>query len=85
MAAGGAGNVIEFVKSVDLLITGELLHRDILQCIHNGISLIVTDHTETERCFLPVFKEHFIKLLSKYNENVEIILSTVDRDPLFYI
>ena len=72
---------------MDLIITGELSHHEILHEVHRGVSLIVTDHTNTERGYFGLFKTRFIELLEKYSEEnmLEIIISEVDRDPLEYI
>jgi len=69
----------------DFIITGELNHHDILHEIHRGTSVLITDHSNTERVFFKVFKERFTKLLEENNEQAEIIISEKDRDPLEYI
>ena len=53
--------------------------------VHRGVSMIVTDHTNNERGHHVFFKTKFSELLNKNNENVELIISEVDRDPLQYI
>ena len=68
-----------------MIITGEFSHHEILHEVHRGLSLIVTDHSNTERGYLTQFKENFSKMLAKNNEKVELIVSEVDRDPLEYI
>ena len=85
--AVGAGSGSKLLKNlnVDLIITGELSHHEILHEVHRGVSVIVTDHTNTERGYFAMFKEKFEVLLEKHGEKVEIILSEVDRDPLEYI
>ena len=72
---------------MDLIITGELSHHEILHEVHRGVSLIVTDHTNTERGYFGLFKTRFTELLEKHGEEnmLEIIISEVDRDPLEYI
>jgi len=86
LAAGaGSGSKILANLNVDIIITGELSHHEILHEVHRGVSVIVTDHTNTERGYFSLFKTKFEQLLNKNNENVEIILSEVDRDPLEYI
>lgn len=85
--AVGAGSASKLLNNVnaDLIITGEFAHHEILHEVHRGVSLIVTDHSNTERGYREMFKERFGTLLKKYNESVEIVFSEVDRDPLEYI
>ena len=68
-----------------MIITGEFQHHEILHETHRGVSLIVTDHSNTERLYYKYFKARFSDLLKKYNESVEILISEKDRDPLEYI
>jgi len=86
-AGAGSGSKLLSNLNVDLIITGELSHHEILHEVHRGVSLIVTDHTNTERGYFGLFKTRFIELLEKYSEEnmLEIIISEVDRDPLEYI
>jgi putative NIF3 family GTP cyclohydrolase 1 type 2 len=66
-----------------LIITGEFSHHEILHETHRGVSVILTDHSNNERCYFPNFKENFSKLLAKNGgESVQIFISEFDRDPL---
>lgn len=84
-AGAGSGSKLLSNLNVDLIITGELSHHEILHEVHRGVTVIVTDHTNTERGYFGMFKEKFEALLAKNGEMVEISLSEVDRDPLQYI
>ena len=55
-------------------------HHDILNRVANGTSVILTDHTNTERGYLPILAERLRASLS-----VNILLSTVDTDPLVIV
>lgn len=69
-----------------MLITGEFSHHEILHEVHRGVSVIVTDHTNTERGYSRYFLEKFVARLKETNENViELFESEADRDPLEYI
>ena len=74
---GAGGSLFSSVRHVDLLLTGEMRHHDILSRISNGTSVILTDHTNTERGFLPILKERLSQSLS-----IPIVVSEVDSDPL---
>jgi len=80
----GAGSGSKLLNDVnaDIIITGEFDHHEILHENHRGVSVILTDHTNTERCYFKYFREKFTQLLSQYDESVEIMISTTDRDPL---
>lgn len=75
---GAGGSVFEKVGAVDLLLTGEMRHHDVLTRIAQGTSVILCDHTNTERGFLPVYAERLRLQLP----GVEILVSAEDRDPL---
>lgn len=65
------------------MLTGEFQHHETLHEVHRGVSVVLTDHTNTERCYFDNFKKRFSELLTKNgDENVEILLSAVNRDPL---
>ena len=81
VGAGSGSKVLNNIKA-DLLISGEFDHHEILHETHRGVSVILTDHTNTERCYFKYFKEKFTQLLAQNGESVEIIISRVDRDPL---
>ena len=87
MIAVGAGSGTGLLNntSADFVITGELTHHDILELVHRGVSVLITDHSNTERIYLPVFKQRFMDLLNKHNETAEIIISQADHDPITYV
>jgi len=60
-------------------------HHEILHEVHRGVSLIVTDHSKTERGYIDRFIKNFTSLLHKRNEYVELIKSRSDQDPLEYV
>lgn len=64
---------------VDLFLTGEMLHHDILDAVHRGVSIILTNHSDSERGFLKVAAG---RLRSALGERVRIVVSSSDRDPL---
>jgi putative NIF3 family GTP cyclohydrolase 1 type 2 len=84
IGAGSGSKLLNNVKA-DMIITGEFDHHEILHETHRGVSLILTDHSNTERLYYKYFKAKFTELLQKNNESVEILISETDRDPLEYI
>merc|ERR1712062_485678 len=65
--------------SAGLWITGEMSHHEVLDAVHSGTSVILCEHSNTERGYLKVFAENLNALLEK---KVQIDVSTVDADPL---
>ena len=52
-------------------------HHDVLSRVANGTSVILSDHTNTERGYLPILAERIQEALS-----VPTRVSTIDQDPL---
>ena len=76
---GRRGSLFEALRApVDLLVTGELRHHDILAHVAAGTTVVVTDHTNTERGYLP----RFAAQLRAAMPEVVVTVSTVDADPL---
>lgn len=58
---------------------GEMSHHEVLDAVAKGTSVILSDHSNSERGYLVVFKE---KLAAKLSHTVNIVVSERDRDPL---
>ena len=79
LCAGAGGSVFEKVRGADLFVTGEMRHHDVLAKLRNGSSVILSEHTHTERGYLPVLAS----LLTGLAEGqLEVLVSTHDADPL---
>lgn len=80
VCAGSGASVLQLAAaSADLILTGEMSHHEVLDFVHKGVSVVLTDHSNTERGFLVTIRETLENLLLN---KVEIIVSEVDRDPL---
>lgn len=78
VCAGSGGSVFERLGPVDLLLTGEMRHHDVLARVAEGTSVVLTEHTNSERGYLPVLAVRMARALP----GLEVVLSQVDRDPL---
>jgi dinuclear metal center YbgI/SA1388 family protein len=78
VCAGAGGRVFERLQHADLLLTGEMRHHDILARVADGMSVVVTDHTHTERGYLPNLAASITQRLS----GLAVLISKTDRDPL---
>jgi len=79
VCAGAGGSVFERVHGVDLFVTGELRHHDVLAKVRSGASVILSEHSHTERGFLPEFARSMSELAQGA---LEVLVSTRDADPL---
>ncbi|XP_077359536.1 NIF3-like protein 1 isoform X2 [Festucalex cinctus] len=76
--AGSGASVLNGVQA-DLYITGEMSHHEVLDAVAKGTSVILSDHSNSERGYLSVFRE---KLAEKVPAHVVVMVSKADRDPL---
>ena len=79
VCAGSGASVLSGCTA-DVLITGEMSHHEVLDAIHKGSSVILCEHTNTERGFLKPWSDTLKEVLGQ--ENVNIMISECDRDPL---
>ncbi|XP_054913804.1 NIF3-like protein 1 isoform X1 [Poeciliopsis prolifica] len=78
VCAGSGASVLSGVQA-DLFITGEMSHHEVLDAVAKGTSVILSDHSNSERGFLAVFRE---RLAVRLPDAVTVVLSKADRDPL---
>lgn len=78
LVAGSGGSLLKNVKA-DLFVTGEMFHHDVLNANHMGISVILTNHSDSERGFLKSMEKH---LCATFENNVKVYISSTDCDPL---
>lgn len=78
VCAGSGSSVLRNVEA-DLYVTGEMSHHDVLHAMFNSSSVILCDHSSTERGYLTVLKQ---KLQECLNDKVQIVVTELDCDPL---
>jgi dinuclear metal center YbgI/SA1388 family protein len=79
VCAGAGGSLFEAVGGVDLFVTGEMRHHDVLAKLAAGSSVILAGHTHTERGFLPEFAR---RIAEHSNGELRVLVSQRDADPL---
>ncbi len=80
VCAGAGGGLFEKVHDgVDFFLTGEMRHHDVLARNAGKASVVLCDHTNTERGFLPAYRERILKDTSAA---LDVIIAQSDRDPL---
>lgn len=77
VCAGAGGSVLSGCHA-DLLLTGEMRHHDVLDHRERGVSVVLTDHTNSERGYLPTLERRLLQLAPE----LSVVLSSVDTDPL---
>jgi dinuclear metal center YbgI/SA1388 family protein len=79
LCAGSGGSLFENVRGVDLFVTGEMRHHDVLAKVRAGASVILAEHTHTERGFLPELAQRITELAAGA---LQVLVSARDADPL---
>ncbi|SCU83050.1 LAFA_0D01464g1_1 [Lachancea sp. 'fantastica'] len=79
-AGSGSGVFKNLKEDVDLYLTGEMSHHEILRLKEMGKAVIVCNHSNTERGFL---KSVMVQQFS--NAGIDCVVSTEDSDPLVYV
>ena len=78
LCAGAGTGVFQGVQA-DCYLTGEMSHHSVLSATLSGSHVILCEHTNTERGYLP----HFAKILRKALGNeIDLSVSKVDSDPI---
>lgn len=75
---GAGGSLFAKEHRAGLYLTGEMRHHDVLAKVAAGSAVVLTDHTNTERGYLPTLARR----MSAAVEGLDVRVSAVDRDPL---
>lgn len=75
---GAGGSLFEALDGPDLYLTGEMRHHDVLAKLARGASVILTEHTNCERGYLP----HLAAQLQATHPGLAVVVSQRDADPL---
>ena len=78
VCAGSGAQILRGIEA-DLYITGEMSHHEVLDATSRGTSVILCDHSNSERGYLMVLQQ---RLNTLFENKINIIVSTVDKDPL---
>ncbi|KAJ3225067.1 hypothetical protein HK099_007442 [Clydaea vesicula] len=82
ICAGSGASVLLPVKA-DLYLTGEMSHHEVLAANANGTSVVLCEHSNTERGYLTeVLKPKLLELFKNDKLDYNVIVSEVDNDPL---
>lgn len=79
LCAGAGGSLLEEAGRVDAFLTGEMRHHDILAAKARGVMILLTGHTQTERPYLPVYRQ---RILKAGGDGIDWLISSADQPPL---
>jgi putative NIF3 family GTP cyclohydrolase 1 type 2 len=82
VCAGAGGSVFEKLAGYDLFVTGEMRYHDVRARAASGSSVVLCEHTHTERGFLPVLAE---RLSLQTSNRVMFHVSRCDREVLSFV
>lgn len=66
-------------RPLDLAFTGEMRHHDVLALVETGCTVVLTEHSTSERGYLPRLRASLLKELGR---GVQVTLAKADREPL---
>ena len=78
LCAGAGGAVLGGVEA-DAYLSGEMRHHDVLDARARGTSVILCEHTNTERGYLRILRAKLARALGR---GVQVRVSRVDSEPL---
>jgi len=78
LCAGAGGSVLGGVEA-DVYLTGEMRHHDVLDANALGATVILCEHTNTERGYLRILRSRLARSLGR---GVEVRVARTDREPL---
>lgn len=88
----GSGSTVLSGCSADVWLTGEMGHHDVLAATTAGRAVILTNHTNCERGYLPCLRDAFISGWKEADVDaltpapaIDVLISAVDADPLVSI
>jgi dinuclear metal center YbgI/SA1388 family protein len=81
VCAGAGGSLFEQVGAVDLLWTGEMRHHDVVARVAAGTSVVLCDHSNTERGYLV----RMAARLAGAVPGLDVVVSGRDREPLVIV
>ena len=79
VCAGSGGGLLSGASELDLYVTGELRHHDVLRALARGTSVVLCEHSSSERGFLRRFAERLREVAAG---GIEVLVSEADRDPV---
>jgi len=80
--AGSGGSLLRDVRA-DAYVTGEMSHHECLDAVSKGRTVVLCEHSNTERGFLRQSLRN--TLMELLDGKVDVLVSDVDKDPLLIV
>ena len=80
ICAGSGGSVVSLAKGADVYVTGEMSHHDVLAAQARGVTVILSEHTLTERGYLQARLKPKLEAILPPGYNV--LVSETDANPI---
>ncbi|MFW6060482.1 MAG: Nif3-like dinuclear metal center hexameric protein [Phycisphaeraceae bacterium] len=78
LCAGAGGSLLDEAGPIDAFFTGEMRHHDVLAATAAGTAIFLAGHTQTERPYLPTYRQ---RIAAALGDAVEWRISKADRAP----
>eukprot|EP00096_Caligus_rogercresseyi_P007432 TRINITY_DN2528_c0_g1_i1.p1 TRINITY_DN2528_c0_g1~~TRINITY_DN2528_c0_g1_i1.p1 ORF type:complete len:351 (+),score=85.93 TRINITY_DN2528_c0_g1_i1:44-1054(+) len=85
VCAGSGSSVLSGAPMSDVWLTGEMSHHEVLDAVHRGTSVILCEHSNTERGYLVGLTKKFKEELFVSNKDMVFFVSSEDKDPLVVV
>jgi dinuclear metal center YbgI/SA1388 family protein len=82
VAAGSGGAAFDRGTDCDLYVTGELRHHDVLSKLARGSSVVLCEHSSSERGYLPELAR---RLIAETGVAIEVAIAQTDVEPLRFV
>lgn len=82
VCAGAGGALFQADGTADVYVTGEMRHHDVLAKLASGKSVVLCEHTHTERGYLPRLRDRIARATAG---ELEVLISAMDREPLDHL
>ncbi|KAJ3338548.1 NGG1 interacting factor [Gonapodya sp. JEL0774] len=86
ICAGSGASLLPVADKVDLMLTGEMSHHDLLAAQESGCAVLMCEHSGSERDYLNVLKVALLDVLKDDDAGeVNVVISKVDKDPVEFV
>lgn len=82
LSAGAGGALFQADSAADVYVTGEMRHHDVLAKLALGKSVVLCEHTHSERGYMPRLRDRIARATAG---ELEILISATDREPLQHV
>jgi len=82
VCAGSGASILCHAGNADLWITGEMSHHEALDAQQNGVSVLLCEHSNTERGFLSQYQNVILNDQMIKKAEIDVTITSMDKDPI---